>query len=111
MEFIESLVETDPNPSKLATPSKELMCKWIKSGLDYFEDNQPMVKKSFLVCGITNALDGSENHFVHCSKELPDLQVPYVDEYTDDPFVSGGEESDDDYDTDESNDDLYDTDA
>ena len=38
-----------------------------------------MVKKSFLVNGIT------ENNLIHCAKELPDIQLPYSDE-SDDPF-------------------------
>ena len=72
------------------------MRKWIKSGWDYFDAKQSMVKKSFLVCGITNALYESENQFNRCLKELPELQLPYVDESTDDVFLSGGESSGDD---------------
>ena len=86
LELIKSVVETDPNPSKLAAPSKELVCKWIKSGLNYFEAKQPMVKKAFLMCGITNALNGSKNELICCTKELPDLWLPYVDESTDNVF-------------------------
>ena len=50
-------------------------------------------EKIFLVCGITNTLNGSENHFIDCTKELPDLQFPYVDKSTDEVFlhVSGDE--------------------
>ncbi len=60
------------------------MCaQWIKDGLEYFKEKEAMVKKSFLVCGITNDLDGSENSFINCAKELPTLQV---DESNDDPF-------------------------
>ncbi len=92
LDYIGSLVKTDPNPSKLATPSKELLCKWIKQGLDYLEQKQAMVKKSFLVCGISNAIDGSENQFIHCAKELPNLQLPFVDEATNDLFLSEDED-------------------
>ena len=76
LEYVQSLVDHDPNPSKLTTPSKQMCTKWIKAGLEYFKEREGMVKKSFLVCGITNALIGSENGFIHCVKELPDLQVP-----------------------------------
>ncbi len=53
-----------------------------------------MVKKWFLVCGITNAMDGSENHLIRCGRELPDIQIPYCDEEDDDPFLEddGSEE-------------------
>ena len=52
------------------------------------EDHNEIVQKSFLVCGITNALDESQNHFIRCAKELPELQLPYTQEDNDDPFNS-----------------------
>ena len=54
-----------------------------------------MVKKLFLMRGIANALDGSENGFISCVKELPNLQVSYmyIDESNDDPFQDEVEES------------------
>ncbi len=79
-------VDSDPNPLKLKTPSKQICAQWIKDGLEYFKEKEAMVKKSFLICGITNDLDGSENSFINCAKELPTLQVPYIDESNDDPF-------------------------
>ena len=60
------------------------------------------MKKSFLVCGLSNTLDGSENNLMHCAKELPTTQLPYVDESDDDPFRD--EESDDDKDAEIEND-------
>ena len=53
------------------------------------------MNKLFLVPGITNALYGSENQFIRCTKELPDLHLPYVHESTDGIFRSGGESCDD----------------
>ena len=70
-------VDHDPNPSRLTTPTKRLCTEGIKAGLDYFKEREEMVKTSFLVCSITNALDGSENGFIHCAKELSNLQVVY----------------------------------
>ncbi len=75
-------------PNKLKTAPKETICDWIKDGLDYLKDHNDNVKKSFLVCGITNSLNGSENHFIRCAKELPTMQLPYVDESADDLFKS-----------------------
>ena len=97
LNYIESLVEVDPNPSKLVTPTKQIICDWIKGGLYYLQSKQCMMKKSFLVCGITNALDGSENQLIRCSKELPDLQLPYNDaESDDDPFQDCNDSDSDD---------------
>ena len=92
LEYMESQVAANPSLSKLATPSKQLVCDWISAGLNYLQMKEEMVDKSFLVCGITNALDGSENRFIHCTKELPSIQLPYVNE-SEDPFQS----CDDDY--------------
>ena len=52
------------------------------------------MKKSFLVCGLPNAHNGSEKSFIHCARELPTMQLPHVNETDDDPFRD--EESDDD---------------
>ncbi len=38
------------------------------------------------MCGISNAMDGSQNHLISCSKELPNLELPYFDE-SDNPFL------------------------
>ena len=54
--------------------------------MQYFEEQEGMVEKLFKVCGITNALDGSENSLIRCTKELPNQQVPYVNEAEEDPF-------------------------
>ena len=55
-----------------------------------------MVKKSFLVCGITNDLEGSENHLIRCSRELAEIQLPYIQEDDDDPFQDCDEPEEDD---------------
>lgn len=97
LEYIESVVEEDRNPTKLPSPSKETCCDWIMDGLQYFEEKERMVEQSFKVCGITNALNGSENSLIHCTKELASLQVPYVDEAEEDPFgIEPGSESETD---------------
>ncbi len=62
---------------------------WIETGMEYLEENLEVVRKSFLVCGITNSLDGSENSLILCAR---DIQLPYTN-LSDDPFC---EEFDDD---------------
>lgn len=43
-------------------PSEELMCQWI--GEAWRDIPREMVANSFLKCGITNSLDGSEDDFI-----------------------------------------------
>ncbi|KAK2549399.1 hypothetical protein P5673_030228 [Acropora cervicornis] len=43
-------------------PSEELMCQWISEA--WLEIPPEMVARSFLKCGITNSLDGSEDDLV-----------------------------------------------
>ena len=86
MKYIDAIVAATPNPIKLTTVSKVTICDWIKAGLDYLQQNKSTVKKAFLVCGMTNSLDGSENGLIRCAKELPTLQLPYVNESSDDLF-------------------------
>ena len=56
-----------------------------------------MVKKSFFVCGITNALDGTQNTLIRCTRELPSLQLSYTDG-SEDPFGDEQDEEDDEED-------------
>ena len=43
-------------------PSEELMCQWISEA--WRDIPREMVANSFLKCGITNSLDGSEDDFI-----------------------------------------------
>ena len=107
-EYIDSLVSNDPDLKKLKTASKETICQWVQKGLDDLRKKEKIVKKSFLVCGLSNALDGSENKLIRCAKELLTMQLPYVDESDDDPFRD--EESDDDKDAESESDECEDED-
>ena len=47
------------------------------------------------MCGISNALDGSQNDFIRCAKELPEMSIAYGHEEnadseseSEDPFDS-----------------------
>ena len=53
---------------KTATKQQVLDCV-VQSSKD-LDSKRELVQKSFLVCGISNAMDGSENHFICCAKEL-----------------------------------------
>ena len=43
-------------------PSEELVCRWIVEA--WHDIPREMVANSFLKCGITNSLDGSEDDFI-----------------------------------------------
>ena len=66
-----------------------------------------LICKSFKVCGISNAIDGTENHFIHCAKELDQLKVAYeleneeeeIADESEDPFHSGSETDNSDSET------------
>ena len=48
-----------------------------------------MIRKSFLVCGVSTNLNGSENHLVRIPAELLTFEIPYdPDEDDSDPFQS-----------------------
>ena len=62
--------------------------------------------KSFKVCGLTNALDGTENHLIRCAKELPEFTIPYgvsaeESESDEDIFADTDEEEEQDYEDEE----------
>ena len=88
------MLSREPNLKKVKTASKEMICQWVKKGLDDLRKKEEIVKKSFLVCGLSDALDGSENTLIRFARELPTMQLPYVNESDDNPFRD--EESDDD---------------
>ena len=71
--------------------------------------------KAFKVCGISNALDRSENRLIQCVKVLPNFHIPYEEstvESDEDMFPStdqgeefSDEESEQDFDNGEVNED------
>ena len=61
-----------------------------------------MISNAFLVCGISNQIDGSENHIIWIPEELPNFTVPYgtsQDEEFYDPFAKTDGESEGDTDS------------
>jgi len=48
-----------------------------------------MVIKSFLVSGVSNALDGLQTHIIQCAKDFSTLSIVYSSDTSDrDPFES-----------------------
>ena len=64
--------------------------------------------KSFKRCGLSNALDGTENGLIRCAKELPDFNIPYgasSEESDEDIFADTNEEDNSNDEDDEGDDD------
>ncbi len=66
-------------------PSKQLIVDWIEEANTILNSNLSIVKKSFLVTGISNALGGEENELVrndNIRKEIEDIIVEVFGEET-----------------------------
>ena len=97
-EFIVKAVEQGTRmDASIPTASKTEIVQWIQAANDCLNAQPDMIKKSFLVCGISNKLDGSENHMIRMQEELPLLKIPYgQSEEDDDPFLSSDGATEDD---------------
>ena len=62
---------------KKKAPSRNLVLRWIKEA--WAEIPQEMVIKSFKTCGISNALDGTEDDVVY-SEEIPEVDDEDIEE-------------------------------
>ena len=62
---------------KKKAPSRNLVLRWIKEA--WAEIPQEMVVKSFKTCGISNALDGTEDDVVY-SEEIPEVDDEDIEE-------------------------------
>ena len=62
---------------KKKAPSRNLVLCWIKAA--WAEIPQEMVRKSFMTCGISNALDGIEDDAIF-TKESPEIDNDDIEE-------------------------------
>ena len=74
---------------KKKAPSRNLVLKWAKQS--WAEIPAEMVRKSFKTCGISNALDGTEDDEVYAD-EMPELADD--DMAMEDEFETDSEEED-----------------
>ena len=93
-EYIQECTEVAVHV-KISSPSRTTLVKWVVEGNKYLESQEEVITKAFKVCGISSALDGSENHLIHCAKELPTMILPYG---------TDGSEDEDPFDSEDSND-------
>ena len=73
---------------KARRSSYNLAFRWVKQSWE--EIPEEMVKRSFKTCGISNALDGTEDDAVY-NDEMPEVADDDMDE-----FETDSEEDDDD---------------
>ena len=68
IELITGCTEATKSGS-LKPTSKAKIVAWVKQGMEYLKEHLDMIKKAFLVCGLSNKVDGSKNHFITGAKE------------------------------------------
>ena len=74
---------------KKKAPSKNLVLRWVKQAWE--EIPEEMVRRSFKRCGISNALNGTEDDATYDDK-MPEV----ADDDMEDEFETDSEEDDDD---------------
>ena len=77
--------------------SKDNIVDWIVSANTMLNTQSSSVAKSFKVCGLSNALDGTENGIIQCAKKLPHFKIPYgvSSEQSDEDIFADTDEEDD----------------
>ena len=70
------LVKCHLLPGNMRAPSKLLCVQWLKEAWDSLSEG--LIKNSFLACGISVPIGGSQDSQIHCSRMmvLPLLQEP-----------------------------------
>ena len=58
------LSQSDTGVDKIKAPSKQLVLNWIEAANETLKSNKCIIKKSFLVTGLSNALGGHEDHLI-----------------------------------------------
>jgi hypothetical protein len=76
--------------------TKDHIVDWIVTANHVLNEQSACVIKAFKVCGITSALDGSENGLIRCAKELPQFCIPYGDNEENDEDIFADTDVDED---------------
>ena len=67
----ESKCIVNEHSNKLHPPQKQDILNWIYSAVKHLKDNADVIRKLFVVTGISNKLNGSEDHLVR--NDIPDI--------------------------------------
>ena len=78
-EHIDKNLELYTNGKISASERRVLTTKWVADAWQSIKGETDLIKRSFLKCGISNALDGSENHCVNI-KGIEGYTIPDPEE-------------------------------
>ena len=63
---------------KIKSPTPQDIVNWVQTAYQELKERPALIQKSFLICGISNSLDGTEDHLIHNPTEQEE-QIPEVD--------------------------------
>ena len=96
------LEQSEKSDGKISPPSKQVIVNWIEDANSKLHSNSTIVKKSFLVTGLSNSLGGHEDYLIrddHTRREIEKVITevfgeedmglkPHDDQSDHDPFDS-----------------------
>ena len=68
------LEQSDTGVSKIKPPSKVHLLQWVKEAQDKISMNKIVIRKSFLVTGISNALGSDEERMIRDDELFQEVQ-------------------------------------
>ena len=77
MHYMQESISNIQNGEHDKLPSKQLVVNRVTETNKLLDSHTSMVQKSFLVSGISNSLDGSQNNMIRCAEELSEISIPY----------------------------------
>ena len=82
VEYIADQVEAVSDAERVKTASKQIVVDvdWIVRAWTYLKERQELIKKSFLVTGISCAMDGTQDHLCHNDSTLASV-LHEIEEY------------------------------
>ena len=72
---IQQLHSRRPKPIVIKSASRQFIIGWVTSAWKKIEQHPEMVAKSFVVTGIAQELDGSEDNFIHNTEVQEDINA------------------------------------
>ena len=81
VEYIAEQVETVRDTDRVKTAPKQVVVDWIVRAWSYLKEQQDIIRKFFLVTGISNAIDGTQDHLCHLDSALASARSE-MEEYT-----------------------------
>ena len=80
VEYIADQVQAMCDADRVKTASKQIVVDWIVRAWTYLKERQELIKKSFLVTGISCAMDGTQDYLCHNDSTLASVRHE-IEEY------------------------------